>query len=143
MDSLNKAIGYFAKSPLKAFIITDGTNPVTIYANPAIYGDNGYNNLISLPVFPEIFSNGNSGNLNGDTTGAGDNFVGGVIYSLARQFAEGRDLPDLVEAAEWGIVSGGFACTYMGGTYLEKSPGEKLHAITQYYQQYKEISGNG
>jgi len=143
MDSLNKAIGYFTESPLKAFIITDGTNPVTIYANPSIYGDKGYNPPISLPVFPDIFSNATSENINADTTGAGDNFVGGVIYSLAMQFAEGSGLPDLVEAAEWGIVSGGFACTYVGGTFLEKSPGEKLHAITQYYQHYKEVSGNG
>ena len=136
MDSLDKAIKYYTESPLNAFIITDGTNPVTIYSNPENYGEKGC--LVSLPVFPEIFSSANSGKLNGDTTGAGDNFVGGVIYSLARQFADGCDLPDLAEAAEWGIVSGGFACTYMGGTYLENSPGEKLNAITQYYQQYKE-----
>jgi len=140
MDSLDKAIKYYTESPLNAFIITDGTNPVTIYSNPENYGEKGC--LVSLPVFPEIFSSANSGKLNGDTTGAGDNFVGGVIYSLARQFADGCDLPDLTEAAEWGIVSGGFACTYMGGTYLENSPGEKLIAITKYYQHYKEVTGN-
>ena len=142
MASLDKAIGYFAESPLKAFIITDGTNPVTIHTQSAISGGGGYNGPVRLPVFPEIFSSQNSVKQHADTTGAGDNFAGGVIYSLARQFAEGTDLPDLLEAAEWGIVSGGFACTYMGGTYLEKSPGEKLNAITQYYQKYKEVSGN-
>jgi hypothetical protein len=48
---------------------------------------------------------------------------------------------DLTEACIWGIVSGGYTCFYMGGTYLEKTPGEKAGLITPYYEQYKRQIG--
>jgi hypothetical protein len=40
------------------------------------------------------------------------------------------------EALVWGIVSGGFACSYMGGTYFEARTGEKLDQIKPYYDAY-------
>jgi hypothetical protein len=41
-------------------------------------------------------------------------------------------------------VSGGFTCFYMGGTYLEKEPGEKRRKIEPFYESYKtQISGQG
>ena len=72
-----------------------------------------------------------------DTTGAGDNFTGGVLYSIANQLMEDKHDPDLEEACIWGIVSGGFACTYMGGTYQEDQEGEKLDAIRKLYDRYR------
>jgi hypothetical protein len=45
------------------------------------------------------------------------------------------------EAVISGICSGGFACSYRGGTWLEKSPGEKKveidKLIANYYKQQK------
>ena len=128
--TLDRAVRYFVESPLRAFMVTDGTNPVTVYAD--------HEKPVLLPVSEALLSRTLSEDHNADTTGAGDNFVGGVIYSLARQVAAGMGDPDLVEAAKWGIVSGGFACTYMGGTYLENNPGEKRDAIFKYYAQYEE-----
>ena len=55
----------------------------------------------------------------------------------------GINHPDLVEAAKWGIVSGGFACTYMGGTYLEEYVGQKMEAISKYYELYTDQLING
>ena len=138
MKSLEQAIRYFVGSPLKAFMVTDGTGPVWIYTNPS---GNDLQEPVCLPVFPEIFGDAYTDGLNADTTGAGDNFTGGVIYSVASQIAAGIDQPDLVEAAKWGIVSGGYACTYMGGTFLENSGGEKMEAITSYYDLYQKHSG--
>ena len=43
---------------------------------------------------------------------------------------------DLVECTKWGIVSGGFACFYYGGTYIEKKEGEKLTLLQELYDQY-------
>ena len=98
----------------------------------------------------------------GDSTGCGDNFAGGVIGSLARQKTlsdfplqgENKDTKlsatspykredergpfDLIEACRWGIVSGGFACFYYGGTYLEQKVGEKLSHLQELYDQYLE-----
>lgn len=124
--SLDKAIAYFVESPLKAFMVTDGTEAVSIYTD----------RLIKLPVSRSLLDLSLSDNPAADTTGAGDNFVGGVIYSLASQFIKGAEHPDLVEAAKWGIVSGGFACTYMGGTFLEAYPGQKREAIYRYHELY-------
>ena len=71
----------------------------------------------------------------GDSTGCGDNFAGGVIGSLARQMANNKAL-DLKEACRWGIVSGGLACFYYGGTYLETKEGEKLSYLQELYDLY-------
>lgn len=127
MNTLDKAVRYFRESPLKAFMITDGTEPVRVYSDQ---------DQVVLPVSSAILERTLSGDLNADTTGAGDNFVGGVIYSIARQMAEGQYNPDLVEAAKWGIVSGGYACFYMGGTFLEKYSGEKMEEISKHYDLY-------
>jgi sugar/nucleoside kinase (ribokinase family) len=141
--SLEQALEYFAESPLKAFMVTDGTEPVSLYADPAVYGSVGTENVIHMPVSTPLLDLSLIDNPFADTTGAGDNFVGGVLYSVTRQLASGADHPDLMEAARWGIVSGGFACTYMGGTYLEEYPGQKKEAISGYYELYAEQSGNG
>jgi sugar/nucleoside kinase (ribokinase family) len=77
----------------------------------------------------------------GDTTGCGDNFVGGVIASAVDKLQKGVRHPELREACCWGIVSGGFACFYMGGTYFEEKIGEKRARIYPYYESYrKQIS---
>jgi sugar/nucleoside kinase (ribokinase family) len=77
----------------------------------------------------------------GDTTGCGDNFVGGLIASLVKQLINGTDKPDLNEACSLGIVSGGFACFYMGGTFFENTAGEKIARLKPYYDSYrKQIS---
>jgi sugar/nucleoside kinase (ribokinase family) len=140
---LEDALAYFVQSPLKAFMVTDGTEPVRIYADPAAYGPQGHGQAIQLPVSRSLLDLSLSDNPDADTTGAGDNFVGGVIYSLARQLKDGTGMPDLVEAAKWGIVSGGFACTYMGGTFIEEFPGQKMEAISRYYEWYNEQTRNG
>ena len=132
-SSLDKAVSYFSGSPLKAFMVTDGTESVSIYADQ----------VIKLPVSRPLLDLSLSDSPDADTTGAGDNFVGGVIYSLASQLSEGTNHPNLVEAAKWGIVSGGFACTYMGGTYLEEYPGQKMEAISSYYELYSDQLKNG
>ena len=74
----------------------------------------------------------------GDSTGCGDNFAGGVIASLCWQKREGRRLLDLQDACRWGIVSGGYACFYYGGTFFETRPGEKLQLVEPLYKQYLE-----
>ena len=37
----------------------------------------------------------------------------------------------------WGIVSGGFTCFYMGGTYFEEKTGEKRSKLEPYYEDYR------
>jgi len=77
----------------------------------------------------------------GDTTGCGDNFVGGVIASVVTQLQNGARQLDLIEACCRGVVSGGFTCFYLGGTYFENKTGEKRAKMEPYYDAYrKQIS---
>ena len=74
----------------------------------------------------------------GDTTGCGDNFAGGFVSSLVRQLSDGEALGSfcLKDACAWAAASGGFACFCMGGTYLEKAPGDKRSKLQRYHDAY-------
>jgi sugar/nucleoside kinase (ribokinase family) len=95
-----------------------------------------------MPVSAAVTAELNKGT-SGDTTGCGDNFAGGVIASLIVQLQENKQKADLQEACAWGIVSGGFSCFYMGGTYLQKEPGEKRKLIIPFYEEYIKQTANG
>jgi len=83
-----------------------------------------------------------NGTYKGDTTGCGDNFCGGVIYSVASQLRQNKKAyPDLREAIVWGVASGGFACSYKGGCYFEKQAGEKKHALEEIVRSYRLQTG--
>ncbi len=76
-----------------------------------------------------------------DTTGCGDNFVGGVLVSLAKQMKSGKQDIDIGDLCAWGAASGGFTCTYHGGTFHESSPGEKARLLEPVVQAYKDSTG--
>ncbi len=75
----------------------------------------------------------------GDTTGCGDNFMGGVLVSLARQMEGGKEqVLDLEEAVVEGVSAGGFALYSMGGVFRESFPGEKKREIDEIKKHYRE-----
>ena len=77
-----------------------------------------------------------------DTTGCGDNFVGGVLASLCLQLQDDPRAPvDIREACAWGAASGGFTCTYHGGTFYETNPGEKREALAPIVAAYRQQVG--
>lgn len=77
-----------------------------------------------------------------DTTGCGDNFMGGVLVSLAKQLGSGKTQGiDMVDLCAWGASSGGFTCTYHGGTFHEQVPGEKAKLLEPVVRAYKEATG--
>jgi sugar/nucleoside kinase (ribokinase family) len=141
-ESLEEVIRFFKSGKLGAFIITNGNSDILAYSNGAVFKDSG--DLISLPVSRKIKSELDSiPSFTRDTTGAGDNFAGGIISSLAWQLkAKPIGAYDLREAISWGVVSGGFACLSIGGTYLEKEPGEKRTRISELFHEYlKQTAG--
>lgn len=134
-ENVNDIINFF-KLKANAFAITRGANTVIFHSNDKKFDkDSG-----ELPVSEEVTSNIKNRAYNGDTTGCGDNFVGGIIVSAARQLQNGQEKLNLKEAVISGICSGGFACSYNGGTYFEKTPGEKKQQIEKlisaYHNQY-------
>lgn len=127
------AIGFFRNKKVSALIITNGSLPISVFSDGRIFQSL---NLTEMPVSGKVTEDLKSCR-EGDTTGCGDNFVGGILASIVRQLHSGIKNPDLQEASCWGIVSGGFACFYMGGTYFEEKPGEKLNKIKPYFEAYK------
>jgi sugar/nucleoside kinase (ribokinase family) len=127
------AIQFFRNKKVSSVIITDGSNNILTYSDGNFFTSDG---IMEMPVSQRIKDELKSVRT-GDTTGCGDNFAGGIIASLAVQLQNGIRHPDLREACCRGIVSGGFTCFYMGGTYFEERSGEKLERIKPYYESYK------
>ena len=132
-SKLKEAMQFFGNLGTGAVIVTNGAKNITLFAaKSSIFGETG---LTEMPVSEAISEELNKSHL-GDTTGCGDNFAGGAIASLVLQLQNGSTKINLKEAASWGIVSGGFSCFYMGGTFHQKEPGEKRQQITPYYEAY-------
>jgi sugar/nucleoside kinase (ribokinase family) len=132
-SEINEAVRFFLCKKVSSFIITNGSSDIIIYSDGSFFNSSPVNLLpVSQAIRNELKSY-----TGGDTTGCGDNFVGGVIASVVNQLSDGVNKCDLKEACSWGIVSGGFTCFYMGGTYFEEKPGEKMAKIKPYYESYK------
>ncbi len=130
--TVSEATDFFV-AKTNAFVITQGAEPVIFYSDGKEFNRESGSLKVSDVVTQKIRSK----EYNGDTTGCGDNFVGGVIASVAKQMQQGRQSKlSLKEAVISGICSGGFACSYHGGTWLEKSPGEKKIEIDKLIANY-------
>jgi sugar/nucleoside kinase (ribokinase family) len=134
------AMKFFKYAGTGAVIITHGGHPLHYFSCHALLGDHPPNTLpVSESVSQKIRM---QDTLEGDTTGCGDNFVGGVIVSLAIQMiaAPGKAI-NLPDAIALGVASGGFACFYHGGTFYEEEPGQKALEVGTYYRDYLQQTG--
>jgi sugar/nucleoside kinase (ribokinase family) len=137
-STIEGAVEFFINRKVSSFLITNGSKNISVFSDGRFFSQTGKNELpASARVMNELVSFEG-----GDTTGCGDNFAGGVIASIVNQMNNSSLHPDMTEACCWGIVSGGFTCFYVGGTYFEDREGEKLSRIKPYYDSYREqISG--
>ena len=132
------AVEFFKSKGLSAFLMTRGIDDVIGYSDGSLFSSNPE---FRLPVCESIV-NELRDLKTGDTTGCGDNFAGGVIAELARSLGNRSNKPDLKKAGALGVVSGGFACFYIGGTYAESHVGDKEQRINIYYKHYiKQLKG--
>jgi sugar/nucleoside kinase (ribokinase family) len=137
--STAEAMAFFKAQDTGAVVITNGARDISLYSSGKRFAPLE----TTLPVSEAVSEELKKG-CKGDTTGCGDNFAGGVIASVVAQLQrieETGGVPSLREACRWGIVSGGFTCFYMGGTWFEKYPGEKRELLAPYYEQYKKQTG--
>ncbi len=136
-SEINDAVRFFLAKKVPSFIITNGSSDIINYSDGSFFNPLPVNLLpVSQAIRDELKSYSGV-----DTTGCGDNFAGGVIASVVDQLSCAAKEYDLREACSWGTVSGGFTCFYMGGTYFEEKPGEKMAKIKPYYESYrKQIS---
>lgn len=126
----DSALNYFIENGARAVVITEGARDIKVFASGELYSEEIKKNF---PVSRKAVSDLKCSGVRGDTTGCGDNFVGGMITSLAEQLiSSSNSKPDIVEMIRWGRASGGFACFYLGGTYFEKEAGEKRRKVERY-----------
>jgi sugar/nucleoside kinase (ribokinase family) len=130
---LQSAIKFFMDNKVSSFMITNGSKNISAYSDGSLFNSSG---VIEMPVSQKVIVDRNSVK-GGDTTGCGDNFAGGVIASVVNQLQAGEIQPDMIEAVCSGVVSGGFTCFYLGGTYFEEKPGEKRAKMKPFYDAYK------
>jgi sugar/nucleoside kinase (ribokinase family) len=121
---------FFIQKKVSSFFITNGANHIIVFSDGKLFSKSDLRLFpVSRMVTPELRSWG-------DTTGCGDNFAGGIISSLSLQINKERGYLDLISALSWAVASGGFCCSYVGGTYLESYKGEKLHKIEELRNSY-------
>ena len=134
-SDLEAACSFFKRRGVSAFVATCGPHPIRFFSDGRLFRRVDGEMEASAVVRERL----RSGERDGDTTGCGDNFVGGVLASLAAGLMRrDRGEIDLPSACALGIVSGGFACFYLGGTYLEHTAGEKRAAVEALYEAYRE-----
>jgi len=131
--TMDEAMQFFRKQGTGAMIVTNGSKNIRTFSAGKLFREL---NDSEMPISAAVSSELANGHM-GDTTGCGDNFVGGVIASLVSQLQIATGKLDLTEVCMWGVVSGGYTCFYMGGTYFETNTGEKLALILPYYELYK------
>jgi sugar/nucleoside kinase (ribokinase family) len=130
-------IDFFREKGVSSFMITNGSKDIITWSDGRFFKAS---QVREMPVSEKVVSE-RKNFTGGDTTGCGDNFVGGVIASVVNQLHNGNNDPDITEACSRGVVSGGFACFYLGGTYLESFSGEKREKIESYYDAYRRQIG--
>ncbi len=133
--TIKTALSHFKDLDVGAVIISHGAKAVHLYAAGSPFIPIAPTTLPISQAIDEVLDRDPA--CKGDTTGCGDTLAGGILASIADQTEADRNRPiDLLEAVSWGIVSGGYTCLYMGGTYIEENPGEKLRHIFPYYREY-------
>lgn len=132
------AINFFIENKVSSLMVTNGSKNIITWSDGKFFNASG---IKEMPVSEKVITERKNIHV-GDTTGCGDNFVGGVIASVVNQKQNGSIHPDIQEACSRGVVSGGFACFYLGGTYFEGETGEKREKMEPYYEAYKKQIGD-
>ena len=133
--TIEEAAQHFVNLNVATLIITNGAQNFYIFSNGKLFEKA---DIQLLPVSKKVNLDFDlDPSLKGDTTGCGDNFAGGIIASLAMQIANTSiGKLSLTEAIAWGVASGAFTCYYVGGTYIENQPGEKLKILEGFKKNY-------
>jgi len=136
-ESFAEIGAYFSASGVSVYVITHGAKEFYVWSDGRIFEAMPLTSFkISELIDREFLAHPH---LRGDTTGCGDNFAGGFAASFVRQLYQGKTSKlSIRDAAAWAAASGGFACFTLGGTYIEKEPGEKYRALKRYRDAWLE-----
>lgn len=128
------AMAWFLGKGSRAVVVTQGADDVLLGISHRRYLTPGCSSMPTCRYADEVVAGLVEPR---DTTGCGDNFVGGLIDSIARQMAaDGEAGLNLEEAVVSGIAAGSVALTCLGGVYYESKPGQKFEAMQPYFEAY-------
>ncbi|MDQ3003410.1 MAG: carbohydrate kinase family protein [Fibrobacterota bacterium] len=140
--SIEDAVNVLLKRGLTSVVVTCGAEPVYYRSIGGIFGECwGY-----APVHAGLAERIGDRQINpGDTSGAGDNFLAGLLSDMIQQlladdfYPKGETHIDralleisplhLRRAVDFAVIVGGLACLQYGGVAIEKHIGEKLAAV--------------
>jgi sugar/nucleoside kinase (ribokinase family) len=139
-NDLESATHALISKGTSALVVTNGAKDVFCFSD----GSRFLPTRGTLPVSHAVEDARTEGPVDGDTTGAGDNFAGGIIASIVTQLQDRQDGKiNLTEACAWGIASGDFACFYVGGTFIEKQQGQKAAIVRgiveDYFREHRDL----
>ena len=127
-----KAAEFFIRKGVSSVFITNGPKDIIAFSNGSLFEESG---LINFPVSRLVTDEMRR---SGDTTGCGDNFAGGIIASVASQKRIHKDKKlSIEEAVSLAVASGGFACSYLGGSFTENFKKEKWGLICEFVKDYR------
>ena len=84
--SRENAFRFFRDKKVSSLIITNGSKDILTFSDGRFFNSSG---IKEMPVSEKVIVERKAAQA-GDTTGCGDNFVGGVIASLVSQMQNGK-----------------------------------------------------
>ena len=136
-NEVEKIVSFFLAKGVGAVVITHGAKNFYAASAGTFFKEFPLKSLPVAACIDEYLAEDPS--RRGDTTGCGDNFAGGLLAGMVKELQAGKKRGELslLEACTWAGVSGGFACTTVGGTYMEKAPREKLAKVVDFVTAYR------
>jgi sugar/nucleoside kinase (ribokinase family) len=120
-----------------AAVVTNGPRPVWLGASGVRFRTTEIHAVPALTGFAERETQRVA---SGDTTGCGDNFVGGFVAGVVDQVAAGAREIELATPARLAVGSGAFCLTHLGGTYFEPEVGAKRLEVERILREYADAS---
>lgn len=145
LDAVEAAVDALLELGLYAAVVTRGAKPTYYRSAGGLFG----NSCGEVPLHASLAEEFRNRSAHPeDATGAGDNFLGGLLASFFQQwladdlFPKGeihldRELHHmkplrLRPAVELGVAAKGLACLQTGGVHLERTHGERLAEIRRH-----------
>lgn len=137
---IHKAAKTLISYGIGALIITRGALDMLVWSGGSLIRKQEISHMPVSLYMDELMAKDPS--LRKDTTGCGDNFVGGVLVAIAKkQLQDKNGAIDMLDLCAWGAASGGYTCTYHGGTYHEDKLGEKASLLEPVVEAYRKSVG--
>jgi sugar/nucleoside kinase (ribokinase family) len=140
-----EAVAWFLARGVGAVVVTEGARNVYLASRGGLFAPLAAKSIpVCAAINAELAAHPER---RGDTTGCGDNFVGGLLAGIVEQADRARAMGlgnlDLLSACVWAGASGGFALFTVGGTYYESAAGEKRAQLLPYVAAYRAQLASG